>query len=35
VNHDGVERAVDHQGARDGKNSRAMSNDQRLGLGRP
>ena len=33
VNHDSVERAVNHQGVRDGQHRRAMSNDQRLGLG--
>jgi hypothetical protein len=34
VDHDGIERAVNHQGAiRDGQHHIAMSNDQRLGLG--
>jgi hypothetical protein len=33
VNFDGVESFVNHQGVRDGQHRRAMSNDQRLGLG--
>jgi hypothetical protein len=33
VNHDGIERFVNHQGARDGQHRIAVSNDQRLGLG--
>jgi hypothetical protein len=33
VNHDSVERAVNHQGERDGQHRIAVSNDQRLGLG--
>jgi hypothetical protein len=33
VNHDSVERAVNHQGVRDGQHRIAVSNDQRLGLG--
>ena len=34
VNHDSVERAVKHQGVRDGQHRIAMSNDQRLGFGK-
>ncbi len=34
VNHDGVERAVSHQGVRNRQNRRAMLHDQRLGLGK-
>jgi hypothetical protein len=33
VNHDGIERFVNHQGARDGQHRIAVSNDQRLCLG--
>ena len=33
MNHDGVERAVNHQGVRDSQHHIAMLNDQRLGLG--
>jgi hypothetical protein len=33
VNHDSVERAVNHQGVRDSQHRIAVSNDQRLGLG--
>jgi hypothetical protein len=33
VDHDGIERAVNHQGVRDGEHRIAVSNDRRLGLG--